>query len=100
MYMQHAIRTREDSAYRKYADGINAHNGTGTTLRGLLEFNEAACVPIPIKDVEPWIPLVKRCKMGAMSVGSISREVHETLAVAMNAIGGKSNTSEGGESPA
>ena len=67
------------------------------TLRGLFEFSNFD--PIPINQVEPWTEIVKRFKTGAMSLGSISQEAHENLAVAMNRIGGKSNSGEGGEDP-
>ena len=65
------------------------------TIRGLFEFNNLD--PIPLDEVEPWTEIVKRFKTGAMSYGSISREAHENLAIAMNRIGGKSNSGEGGE---
>src|SRR5207237_2597825 len=68
------------------------------TLRGLMDFR-AAAKPIPIEEVEPVESIMRRFKSGAMSYGSISKEAHETLAVAMNRIGGKSNTGEGGEDP-
>ena len=67
------------------------------TLRGLFEFSSFD--PIPIDQVEPWTEIVKRFKTGAMSLGSISQEAHENLAIAMNRIGGKSNSGEGGEDP-
>ena len=98
-HMQHAVRAKRPTSYAAYADEVNAQTCNGTTLRGLLEFNEDVCTPIPLVEVEPWTSIVKRFKTGAMSIGSISTEVHETLAVAMNAVGGKSNTGEGGESP-
>ena len=69
------------------------------TLRGLLEF-KTADQPVPLDEVEPAKEIVKRFATGAMSYGSISKEAHETLAIAMNRIGGKSNTGEGGEDPA
>src|SRR4029079_7126520 len=67
------------------------------TLRALFEFRTAACTPVPIDEVQPAKELVKRFATGAMSLGSISTEAHTTLAIAMNRIGGKSNTGEGGE---
>ena len=67
------------------------------TLRGLFEFKFDPCTPVPIEEVEPAAEIVKRFSTGAMSLGSISTEAHTTLAVAMNRIGGKSNTGEGGE---
>ena len=98
-HMQHAVRTRHQESYQSYADEVNALTRHGTTLRGLLDFDYGACTPIPLVEVEPWHDVVRRFKTGAMSIGSISTEVHESLAVAMNTIGGKSNTGEGGESP-
>ena len=96
-HMQHAVRTDSHTSYRAFADEINsqAHN----TLRGLIAFDYASATPIPIEEVEPWTDIVKRFKSGAMSNGSISGDTHEALAMAMNAIGAKSNTGEGGEGP-
>src|SRR6185295_1040658 len=73
------------------------HSERLCTIRGLLKFKPG--MPVPIAEVEPASAIVKRFKTGAMSLGSISREAHETLAIAMNRIGGKSNTGEGGEDP-
>ena len=78
---------------------MNDQNRQPRTLRGLFEFRDAD-TPIPIEEVEPVESIVKRFATGAMSYGSISQEAHETLAIAMNRIGGKSNTGEGGEDPA
>src|SRR5207302_9453626 len=78
---------------------VNNQSRRLCTLRGLFELKYAES-PIPIEEVEPIESIVKRFKSGAMSYGSISKEAHETLAVAMNRIGGKSNTGEGGEDPA
>jgi hypothetical protein len=83
--------------FKEYAKLVNDQSGQLCTLRGLLEFK--AATPIPIDEVEPVEAIVKRFKTGAMSYGSISKEAHETLAIAMNRIGGKSNTGEGGEDP-
>ncbi len=96
--LQLACRLNSDKIYREYAELINNQAKHLCTLRGLLEFNwdENA---IPIDEVEPVESIVKRFKTGAMSYGSISQEAHETLAVAMNRLGGKSNTGEGGEDP-
>ncbi len=69
------------------------------TLRGLLQFKEGDRRPVPIDEVEPVSEIVKRFNTGAMSYGSISAEAHETLAIAMNRLGGRSNTGEGGEEP-
>ncbi|MFN9196562.1 MAG: glutamate synthase large subunit [Planctomycetaceae bacterium] len=94
--LQHAVRTNNRDAYRKYADFVNNQQKNLATLRGLLEFRKPAN-PIPLSEVEPVESILKRFATGAMSLGSISREAHETLAIAMNRIGGKSNTGEGGE---
>jgi glutamate synthase (ferredoxin) len=91
------INSRED--FKAYCRMIDEQNTRLLTLRGLLEFKWAEN-PIAIDEVEPAVEIVKRFATGAMSYGSISKEAHETLAVAMNRIGGKSNTGEGGEDPA
>ena len=83
-------------AYARYAKSINEQSGALCTLRGLFKIKPAA-TPIPLDEVEPAKEIVKRFCTGAMSLGSISREAHETLAMAMNYLGGKSNTGEGGE---
>lgn len=96
--LQAAARTNDEDAYWKFAKQTNEQNTRNATLRGLLKFNaQANDGPIPIDEVEPASELVKRFATGAMSFGSISAEAHETLAVAMNRIGAKSNTGEGGE---
>jgi glutamate synthase (ferredoxin) len=97
--LQNACRLNSEKIYREYADLINKQAANLCTLRGLLEFKFAAN-PIPIEEVESIETIVKRFKTGAMSYGSISKEAHEALAIAMNRIGGKSNTGEGGEDPA
>ena len=99
--LQQATRRNEPDAasYAEYARLINQKNRDKGTLRGLLEFSEDASRSVPLDEVEPWTEIVKRFKTGAMSYGSISIETHETIAMAMNAIGGKSNTGEGGEHP-
>lgn len=94
--LQHAVRTNSWDAYQKYADFVNNQQKNLATLRGLLEFKYAEN-PIPLEEVEPASSIVKRFATGAMSLGSISREAHETMAIAMNRLGGKSNTGEGGE---
>jgi glutamate synthase (NADPH) large chain len=94
--LQHAVRQGEASSYEEYARLINDQQLY--TLRGLTDFVPGA-EPVPLDEVEPWTEIVKRFKTGAMSYGSISEETHETLAVAMNRIDGKSNTGEGGEDP-
>ncbi|MGK7932672.1 MAG: glutamate synthase large subunit, partial [Microcystaceae cyanobacterium] len=95
--LQQATRTGDYEAYKKYSALINGHNETYFTLRGLLEFKQQES--IPLEEVEPIEAIMKRFKTGAMSYGSISKETHESLAIAMNRIGGKSNTGEGGEDP-
>ncbi|MGH8269963.1 MAG: FMN-binding glutamate synthase family protein, partial [Steroidobacteraceae bacterium] len=95
--LQKAVRTGSYPTYRSYAKLIDEQSKTLATLRGLLEFT--ASEPVPLEEVEPVESLLKRFKTGAMSYGSISKEAHETLAIAMNRIGGKSNTGEGGEDP-
>ena len=97
--LQHAVITGDYGLFRRYGDLVNRQERRLCTLRSLLEFRPAA-EPVPIDEVEPASEIVKRFKTGAMSYGSISAEAHETLAVAMNRIGGKSNTGEGGEDPA
>jgi glutamate synthase domain-containing protein 2/glutamate synthase domain-containing protein 1/glutamate synthase domain-containing protein 3 len=95
--LQKAVRTGSYATYRSYAEIINNQSKNLATLRGLLEFKSGD--PVPLEEVEPIESIVKRFKTGAMSYGSISKEAHETLAIAMNRIGGKSNTGEGGEDP-
>jgi glutamate synthase (ferredoxin) len=97
--LQNACRTGSYKIFREYAELINNQAKNLCTLRGLLEFKFAEN-PIPIEEVESVDEIVKRFKTGAMSYGSISKEAHEALAIAMNRIGGKSNTGEGGEDPA
>ena len=96
--LQKAVRTGSSVVFREYARLVNEQSQNLCTLRGLLEFK--ASEPVPIAEVEPVEVIMKRFKTGAMSYGSISKEAHETLAIAMNRIGGKSNTGEGGEDPA
>ena len=86
--------------YREYAAAVNEDAARRATLRGLLRLNTNDCDPIPLEEVEPAAEIVRRFCTGAMSLGSISREAHETLAIAMNRLGGRSNTGEGGEDPA
>jgi glutamate synthase (NADPH/NADH) large chain len=98
--IQMAARAGDKNAYRRFADHINKDAKMRYALRGLLEFNFAASNgPVPIEEVEPAKDIVKRFCTGAMSLGSISAEAHETIAIAMNRLGGKSNTGEGGEDP-
>jgi glutamate synthase (ferredoxin) len=95
--LQKATRTGDYATYKQYAALVNEQDKKHFTLRGLLEFKPRQ--PIPIEEVEPIENILKRFKTGAMSYGSISQEAHESLAIAMNRIGGKSNTGEGGEDP-
>ena len=98
--LQHATRANDAGTYAQYAQLINDQNRRHLTLRGLFEFRTDGLTPIALDEVEPAKEIVKRFATGAMSLGSISTEAHTTLAVAMNRIGGKSNTGEGGEDPA
>src|SRR5581483_913669 len=97
--LQHATRANSHATYKEYAALINEQGRKLKTLRGLFEFRLGERAPVPIEEVEPAQEIVKRFATGAMSLGSISTEAHATLAVAMNRIGGKSNTGEGGEDP-
>ncbi|OLP20055.1 glutamate synthase subunit alpha [Leptolyngbya sp. 'hensonii'] len=95
--LQQAVRTGRYDLFQNYAALVNQQNQKFFTLRGLLEFKPRE--PVPLEEVEPIEAITKRFKTGAMSYGSISKEAHEALAIAMNRIGGKSNTGEGGEDP-
>ncbi|MFO1463916.1 MAG: glutamate synthase large subunit [bacterium] len=95
--MQAAVRSGSYKDFKEYSKAVNDQSRNLCTLRSLFEFKKGKS--IPIEEVEPAKEIVKRFKTGAMSYGSISKEAHETLAVAMNRIGGKSNTGEGGEDP-
>ncbi|MCK8523506.1 glutamate synthase large subunit [Aquimarina sp. D1M17] len=95
--LQKSVRDNDPKTYKEYAELINEQSKSLMTIRGLLEFSNYD--PIPLDEVEPWTEIVKRFKTGAMSYGSISKEAHENLAIAMNRIGGKSNSGEGGENP-
>lgn len=96
--LQHAVRGNDAKNYEEFAKSVNEQNESLLTIRGLMELAKAD-KPLDIDEVEPASEIVKRFATGAMSFGSISREAHTTLAVAMNRIGGKSNTGEGGEEP-
>ena len=98
--LQHSTRSNNWNTYKEYAQLINDQSRRHRTLRGLFEFKIDPARAIPVDEVEPAKEIVKRFATGAMSLGSISTEAHATLAVAMNRIGGKSNTGEGGEDPA
>jgi glutamate synthase (NADPH) large chain len=95
--LQHAARAASYPTFKEYAQLINDQARRHMTLRGLFEFRFGRCTPVPLDEVEPAAEIVKRFSTGAMSLGSISTEAHTTLAVAMNRLGGKSNTGEGGE---
>jgi glutamate synthase (NADPH) large chain len=97
--LQHAVRQGKFESYREFAEVVDQQNRDLLMLRGMLDFKPAG-PPVPIEEVEPAAEIVKRFATGAMSFGSISKEAHETLAIAMNRIGGKSNTGEGGEDEA
>jgi len=97
--LQHASRSKQYDVYQDYAALVNNQSRKRATLRGLFELKRADA-PLPIDEVEPVQSIYKRFATGAMSFGSVSAEAHETLAIAMNRIGGKSNTGEGGEDPA
>ncbi|WP_395667395.1 glutamate synthase-related protein [Rhodoferax sp.] len=98
--LQHSTRANNWNTYKEYAQIINDQSKRHLTLRGLFEFKIDPSKAISVDEVEPAKEIVKRFATGAMSLGSISTEAHATLAVAMNRIGGKSNTGEGGEDPA
>jgi glutamate synthase (NADPH/NADH) large chain len=95
--LQQAARGNSYATYQEYARIINDQSARHMTFRGLFEFRFDRCRPVPLEEVEPAGEIVKRFSTGAMSLGSISTEAHATLAIAMNRIGGKSNTGEGGE---
>ena len=97
--LQHSTRANNYQTYKEYAQLINDQSRRHMTLRGLFEFKLDPAQAIPLAEVEPAASIVKRFSTGAMSLGSISTEAHTTLAIAMNRIGGKSNTGEGGEDP-
>ena len=97
--LQHSTRTGQMDVFREYTAAVNELSSKAATLRGLLGFKPGVRAAVAIEDVEPIEAIIKRFATGAMSYGSISAEAHETLAIAMNRIGGKSNTGEGGEDP-
>ena len=98
--LQHATRSKRFDVFKRYTERVDNQSRRLMTLRGLFDFKKDIRKPIPIEEVEPISEILKRFATGAMSLGSISQEAHETLAIAMNRIGGKSNTGEGGEDPA
>ncbi len=95
--LQHATRTRRYDIFKAYTSRVDEQARRRMTLRGLFTFRDGVRPPVPIDEVEPVSEIVKRFSTGAMSYGSISREAHETLAIAMNSLGARSNTGEGGE---
>src|SRR5437667_189384 len=95
--LQHSARANSYATYKEYAAIINDQSQRHMTFRGLFDFRFERCKPVALDEVEPAAAIVKRFSTGAMSLGSISTEAHTTLAIAMNRIGGKSNTGEGGE---
>ncbi|WP_334141989.1 glutamate synthase large subunit [Rhabdothermincola sp.] len=97
--LQHATRTRRYEIFKEYTKLVDDQARRLATLRGLFEFREGVREPVPLEEVEPVSEIVKRFSTGAMSYGSISAEAHETLAIAMNRLGARSNTGEGGEDP-
>ncbi|MGN7859362.1 glutamate synthase large subunit [Microbacterium sp. 22303] len=97
--LQHSTRTRRYDIFREYTQLVDDQAKELKTLRGLFELRTGQRPPVPIDEVEPVSSIVKRFSTGAMSYGSISQEAHETLAIAMNRLGAKSNTGEGGEDP-
>jgi glutamate synthase (NADPH) large chain len=97
--LQHATRARRYDIFKKYTSRVNEQSERLMTLRGLFGLKSDERPPVPIEEVEPTEQIVKRFSTGAMSYGSISLEAHQTLAIAMNQLGGKSNTGEGGEDP-
>ena len=98
--LQHATRSKRFDVFKRYTNRVDDQSRRLMTLRGLFNFKSDLRKPISIDEVEPASEIIKRFATGAMSYGSISQEAHETLAIAMNRIGGKSNTGEGGEDPA
>src|SRR6202011_5485979 len=96
--LQHATRSGQYKVFKEYTALVDDQNQTRATLRGLFRLRDAG-PPVPIEEVEPVETILPRFATGAMSYGSISLEAHQTLAIAMNRMGGKSNTGEGGEDP-
>ena len=95
--LQHAVRSADYRVFRKYTRFVDERTTRGCDLRGLLDFRPGTAVPLD--EVEPASEIVRRFRTGAMSFGSLSSEAHQTLAVAMNRLGGRSNSGEGGEDP-
>ncbi len=97
--LQHATRTKQFDVFRQYTSKVNKLAQDNGSLRGLFRFHAGGRSPVPLEEVEPVADIVRRFVTGAMSYGSISIEAHQTLAIAMNRLGGRSNTGEGGEDP-
>jgi glutamate synthase (NADPH/NADH) large chain len=97
--LQHATRARRYEIFKEYSAAVDDQSARLATLRGLFELHASSSGPVPLDEVEPASEIVKRFSTGAMSYGSISAEAHETLAIAMNRLGARSNTGEGGEDP-
>ncbi|NYJ07804.1 glutamate synthase large subunit [Petropleomorpha daqingensis] len=97
--LQHATRSRQYEVFERYTQTVDELSADAATLRGLFTLKTGVRAPVPIDEVEPVSEIVKRFSTGAMSYGSISQEAHETLAIAMNRLGARSNTGEGGEDP-
>ncbi len=95
--LQQAVRSNDEVAYREFSQGIDDNSKQVKTIRGLLDFKPLSVAPLPLSEVEPVEEILRRFSTGSMSFGSLSQEAHETLAIAMNRIGGKSGTGEGGE---
>ena len=97
--LQHSTRAQKYDVFQQYTAAVNALSAKSGTLRGLFAFKQGVRPPVPLDEVEPVSEIVKRFNTGAMSLGSISPEAHQTLAIAMNRLGARSNTGEGGEDP-
>ncbi len=95
--LQHATRTGRSEVFAQYSEEVNRLSREGGALRGLFEFKKGVRPPVPLEEVESADAIVTRFNTGAMSYGSISAEAHETMAIAMNRLGGRSNSGEGGE---
>src|SRR6185312_10717950 len=95
--LQHSTRTGQYSIFKEYTKLVDDQSERMASLRGLLKLRDGIRPPVPLDEVEPASEIVKRFSTGAMSYGSISAEAHETLAIAMNRLGGRSNCGEGGE---
>lgn len=98
--LQHAARTRQDAVFARYSERVDELSRAGGTVRGLLEWTHLSSIEVPLCEVESASSIIARFATGAMSYGSLSAEAHETLAVAMNRLGARSNSGEGGEDPA